>query len=71
MVVEVWEPPEETTQYYGTDEEYEADMPFNFQLITGLKSDNLSGRRVYELVDHVFQHLPEGKWPSWVVSHIT
>ncbi|KAJ8038477.1 Neutral and basic amino acid transport protein rBAT [Holothuria leucospilota] len=69
MVVEVWEPPEETAKYYGTDEEYEADMPFNFQLITGLKSDNLSGRRVYELVDHVFQHLPEGKWPNWVVGN--
>ncbi|KAJ8038478.1 Maltase 1 [Holothuria leucospilota] len=69
MVTEAYDPPEALVEYYGTDEEAEADFPFNFQLISGLTAENLSGRSIYELVDPVFQYLPEGKWPNWVVGN--
>ncbi|PIK38838.1 putative alpha-glucosidase [Apostichopus japonicus] len=69
MVTEAYDPPEDLVEYYGTDEEAEADFPFNFQLISFLTEENLSGQTVYDLVNPVFVHLPEGRWPNWVVGN--
>ena len=53
--------------YYGSDNEPEADFPFNFQLIK-LPAKNVTGFNIYDLVKDWVSHIPNGKWLNWVVS---
>ena len=66
-MTETYDNPANLLDYYGTDDEPEVDFPFNFQLIK-LNKDNLSGAKVYELVDAWMRVTTGDKWPNWVVS---
>ncbi|XP_071488774.1 alpha-glucosidase-like [Diadema antillarum] len=68
MMTETYDSPANLLDYYGTDEEPEADYPFNFQLI-GLNKDNLSGTKVYQLVDSWMRVTDGDKWPNWVIGN--
>ena len=70
MVTEVYDDPAKLVIYYGSEEEKEADFPFNFQLI-GLEADKLTGTEVHRLVDDWIQATPDGKWPNWVVRRVS
>lgn len=54
-----------TMMYYGLPFIQEADFPFNDYLT---RLDSPSGNSVFEVVTSWMKHLPEGKWPNWMVS---
>ncbi|XP_072017778.1 maltase A3-like [Amphiura filiformis] len=68
MVTETYDTPSKLVLYYGTEENPQADYPFNFQLIM-LTEDTLSGTEVHRLVDDWMVSTPQGKWPNWVVGN--
>ncbi|XP_077986175.1 maltase 1-like [Glandiceps talaboti] len=68
MVTEAYSPPHVLIDYYGTEEEPEADFPYNFELIE-LKKDNLNGTTIYNMVELWLSHVPEGRWPNFVLGN--
>ncbi|XP_054423103.1 amino acid transporter heavy chain SLC3A1 [Pteronotus mesoamericanus] len=51
--------------YYGLPFIQEADFPFN-DYLTGL--DSPSGNGVFEIITSWMEHMPEGKWPNWMIG---
>lgn len=56
---------DKTMMYYGLPFIQEADFPFNDYLT---RLDTPSGDRVFEVITSWMEHIPEGKWPNWMVS---
>ncbi|XP_036190589.1 neutral and basic amino acid transport protein rBAT [Myotis myotis] len=54
-----------TMMYYGLPFIQEADFPFNDYLT---RLDSPSGNSVFEVVTSWMEHLPEGKWPNWMIG---
>ncbi|XP_072017792.1 alpha-glucosidase-like [Amphiura filiformis] len=54
--------------YYGTEENPEADFPFNFQMIK-ISPESVSGFEVYRLIHDWITNIPDGAWLNWVFSH--
>ncbi|XP_014303162.1 neutral and basic amino acid transport protein rBAT [Myotis lucifugus] len=54
-----------TMMYYGLPFIQEADFPFNDYLT---RLDSPSGNSVFEVVTSWMKHLPEGKWPNWMIG---
>lgn len=54
-----------TMMYYGLPFIQEADFPFNDYLT---RLDSPFGNSVFEVITSWMKHLPEGKWPNWMVS---
>ncbi|XP_030854020.1 maltase 1 [Strongylocentrotus purpuratus] len=68
MMTETYDEPANLLDYYGTEDGAEADFPFNFQLIS-LNADNLSGNKVFQLVDDWMKVTLGDKWPNWVIGN--
>ncbi|ELK14741.1 neutral and basic amino acid transport protein rBAT [Pteropus alecto] len=54
-----------TVMYYGLPFIQEADFPFNDYLT---RLDTPSGDRVFEVITSWMEHIPEGKWPNWMIG---
>jgi alpha-glucosidase len=63
MVTEVYEGNVETMKYYFSG----ADMPFNFHLIHAKQDCRAACFR--ELIDRWLLHMPDGKWPNFVLGN--
>ncbi|XP_070531688.1 amino acid transporter heavy chain SLC3A1-like [Ptychodera flava] len=68
MVTEAYSDIDILIRYYGTDDEPEADFPYNFELIP-LNAEILSGTQIHEMVDLWLQSVPEGRWPNFVLGN--
>uniref|UniRef100_A0ABM0LYS7 Maltase A3-like n=1 Tax=Saccoglossus kowalevskii TaxID=10224 RepID=A0ABM0LYS7_SACKO len=68
MVTEAYSPAEVLVAYYGTEEDPEADFPYNFELIE-LTSENLSGTTIRDMVELWLSNVPEGEWPNFVLGN--
>ncbi|XP_023387043.1 neutral and basic amino acid transport protein rBAT [Pteropus vampyrus] len=56
---------DKTMMYYGLPFIQEADFPFNDYLT---RLDTPSGDRVFEVITSWMEHIPEGKWPNWMIG---
>jgi alpha-glucosidase len=65
MVGETYVPNDVLVQYYGTPEQRECHLPFNFQLILAPWKANL----VRQMVDAYDAILPADAWPNWVLGN--
>lgn len=54
-----------TMMYYGLPFVQEADFPFN-DFLTRL--DTPSGSGVFQAITSWMEHMPEGKWPNWMIG---
>ncbi|KAK1333107.1 hypothetical protein QTO34_006643 [Cnephaeus nilssonii] len=54
-----------TMMYYGLPFIQEADFPFNDYLT---RLDSPFGNSVFEVITSWMKHLPEGKWPNWMIG---
>ncbi|XP_038044417.1 neutral and basic amino acid transport protein rBAT-like [Patiria miniata] len=68
MATETYDTHKALLPYYGTPERPEADFPFNY-VLTQLKRENLSGTKIFELVNDWMKDLPSGKWPNWIICN--
>ncbi|KAK7076943.1 hypothetical protein SK128_021886 [Halocaridina rubra] len=71
MMVEVYDDNvEEVMKYYGNDTVPLADFPFNFFMIDRLHNrSDLTGESIKATIDLWMDHMPEGKWPNWVLGN--
>jgi alpha-glucosidase len=65
MVGEIYLPNADLMSYYGTPEELECHLPFNFQLIRA----KWEAPDVRKMVDDYEALLPAGAWPNWVLGN--
>jgi hypothetical protein len=67
LFAEVYEDIPTTIQYYGTQEEPAAHLPFNFRFVTS--GSPLTGDLVRDvIVEPWLEALPDWAWTNWVVS---
>jgi len=65
MIGELYEPLEKLMTYYGTIEEPECHLPFNFQLL----KVPWNARDINALIARYEGMLPEHGWPNWVLGN--
>lgn len=63
MMLEIWNPIEETMAYYGNV----SDFPFNFRFLTSMNADS-NGRDAENAILGWVNNMPTGSWANWVVS---
>ncbi|XP_054739590.1 maltase A1-like [Anastrepha obliqua] len=68
LLIETYAPPAYTMQMYGNKSVDGAHLPFNFNLITGLKS-NISAPLVEQTIDLWLKNMPAGRTANWVIGN--
>ena len=64
LIGEIYLPIVRLVRYYGTHKD-EANLPFNFQLVT----KPWKARIIAETIERYEAALPEGAWPNWVLGN--
>lgn len=65
MIAEIYLPVHRLVAYYGTAHQKEANLPFNFLLI----SLSWDARLIAAAIDEYEGALPSGDWPNWVIGN--
>jgi alpha-glucosidase len=65
MVGETYMPNDELMKFYGTPDQKECHLPFNFQLIRA----KWDAAGVHKMVDDYEAVLPSDAWPNWVLGN--
>lgn len=66
MMTESVVPDDSVADYYGTDDNPVAHLPFNFHLVD--VKPNMNASQVLQLVNIWYDLMPEGKWANFLVS---
>ncbi|XP_036334556.1 maltase A1-like [Rhagoletis pomonella] len=68
LLIETYAPPAYTMQMYGNRSVEGAHLPFNFNLITGLKPD-VTAPLVQQAIDQWLNNMPAGRTANWVIGN--
>jgi hypothetical protein len=67
-MAEVYDSVEKTMEYYDDHKGPVADFPFNFYLMTNIRTES-SAYDIKNTLEVWMSNLPETQWANWVVSY--